>query len=158
VTVIGTIWGVGCAPSAIGITAAGQKPWHDSAHSLVQKLREHPLPVSVLREQLGSPDAVVNGGDFATGNEQLDRHRSYVLRLSSGDVNRLREPQWKASTIFLYDEKSRYPWPVIGRWRSYLFEVKDGNVTAGWDTYPAWIPWNDKFWDDVRERINQEAP
>jgi hypothetical protein len=148
----------GCNPASLGITWPSQKDWHHEASALVDKIEANGhLDRQEVEKSFGKPDAVVPGDAFITGHEELDKYRAYKLHLrgwtDGGDPSRLHDEQWTTSTILIYDEKVRYPWPIAGDWRAYLFQQRDGRIVAGWDTYPGWTPWKDDYWDDVRERM-----
>ncbi len=149
---IGTIALQGCAPSAFGITWFGQRDWHQSSLQVIRIVDEkNGLTTAGLERCMGKPDARISGKAFLSGEKLVDDHRSDVLRI--GRYAKLMHGEaWRESTIYIYDEKYRYPWPVAGGWRAYLFQAQGENVIRGWDTYPSWIPWQDDYWDDVRQR------
>ncbi len=150
----------GCNPASLGITWPNQKGWHHEASTLIDQIEaEGHLGRQKIEERLGKPDAVVQGRAFIRNDEQLDKYRAYKMHLpgwtEGGDGSRLHDEHWKNSTIIIYDEKAHYPWPIVGDWRAYLFQLRDGRIVAGWDTYPGWTPWQDDYWDDVRKRAKE---
>ena len=150
----------GCTPAMFGILCRGQKEWHHRAFQLTEELKagDDAFSQQELENRLGKPDAVVPGRAFASGHDEADQLLAYRLGLSSdgedtAGMERLRSEKWKFSTILIYDEESRYMWPIAGGWRAYLFQIQDGSVVADWAVFFRWTPWQDDYWDDVREQM-----
>jgi len=151
--VIATLLVSGCNPACVGILMPGQKVWHDRLDELaVQFIQGETITSQELLAKCGKPDAVVPGECFISNDGELNKLRAYCLRTSLDDLSC---DEWRKSDIWIYDEKKHFLWPIVDRWRSHLFQVKEDQVLYGWNTYPTWIPWSDSYWDDVKKCMDK---